>query len=127
MNPYFRSREKSAMLETKGIHVYGNFFDSEITMEIPALSARVKEPFEDPDMFCIVDLGGNAAGALTAIQFSKYFLPETSEFLAVVNKNRPETAVPAATVAQLCLIQERINMHFTGLINNTHLLRETKT
>lgn len=125
VNPYFRTREKTQFLESKGIKVYGNFYKTEITMEIPALSAEVRTPLEDPTVYTIIDLGGNSAGALVAIQFEKYFVEGTYEFLDVINKNRPETSTIEGAVNHFHDIEERTGLKFTGLINNTHLLRET--
>ena len=37
-NPYFRSRERKAVLEAAGVGVYGNAYEHEITAELPALN-----------------------------------------------------------------------------------------
>ena len=75
-NPYFRSRERRDMLEAAGIGVYGSLYKTEITAELPALSATVRTPLEDEDCFVIVDAGGNDSGALVLNQFKKYFTPD---------------------------------------------------
>lgn len=125
VNPYFRTRDKAEMLEEKGIKVYGDFFQKVSTMEIPSLGANARAPLEDSSTFSIVDLGGNSAGALVAVQFSKYFQPGMYECLDVINKNRPETRTIESAAAYFHDIEERTELQFTGLINNNHLLRET--
>jgi nucleoside-triphosphatase THEP1 len=125
VNPYFRTREKTAELEKMGIKVYGDFYRSDITMEIPALSADVRTPLEDRSTYSIVDLGGNSSGALVAVQFGKYFHEGDYEFLDVINFNRPETRSVKGAADHFHEIEERTGLKFTGLVNNTHLLRET--
>lgn len=125
VNPYFRSREKSDYLEKMGIAVYGSSYSTEITMEVPALGVNSRAPLEDPETISIVDLGGNAAGALVSVQFGRYFIPGKYDFLCVINRNRPETATVEGALMQIREIQERTGLSFTGLVNNTHLLRDT--
>ncbi|MBQ7626422.1 MAG: hypothetical protein IJS87_05140, partial [Rhodocyclaceae bacterium] len=42
INPYFRSRERRAMLEAAGIPVYGSAYGHEVTAELPELAANVR-------------------------------------------------------------------------------------
>lgn len=125
VNPYFRSREKSDYLLEFGIPVYGSSYKTEITMEVPALGVNTRVPLEDPETTSIIDLGGNSAGALVSVQFIRYFRTGAYDFLCVINRNRPETATLEGALHQINDIQDRTGLNFTGLINNTHLLRET--
>ena len=56
INPYFRSRERRAVLEAAGVPVYGSAYGHEVTAEIPEVSARIRAPLEDKDCRTIVDL-----------------------------------------------------------------------
>lgn len=125
VNPYFRTREKSDYLKELGIPVYGSAYKTEITMEVPALGTNTRVPLEDPETTSIIDLGGNSAGALVSVQFIRYFRQGAYDFLCVINRNRPETATLEGALHQINDIQDRTGLRFTGLINNTHLLRET--
>ncbi len=124
-NPYFRSREKRELLESAGIKVYGNFYKAEITAELPALTADARTPLENKDTYVTVDIGGDASGAMIVVQFYKYFVAGEHDLLCVVNKNRPETATVEDAIRHIEDIEMKSGLKITGLINNTHLLRET--
>ena len=125
INPYFRSRERRALLEAAGVPVYGSAYGHEVTAEIPELSASIRAPLEDRDCRTIVDLGGNDSGAIVLNQFSQNFDPQDSLFLMVVNANRPETRDVAGALYHMEAIERTTGRRVEGLINNTHLLRET--
>ncbi|PKM85805.1 MAG: ATP-binding protein [Firmicutes bacterium HGW-Firmicutes-11] len=125
-NVYFRSREQRALLESNGIQVYGGSFDYEITAELPALSSSIRKPLEDPDCLTVVDVGGNDSGARILKQFAKYFTPEQSEHLIVINGNRPETSTLEGALLHIEQIQRETGLPVDGLVNNTHLLMETE-
>lgn len=125
-NPYFRSRERKAQLEAAGVSVYGNAYEHEITAELPALGANIRAPLEDRDCRVIVDVGGNDTGALVLNQFEKYLGPEEALFLIVVNANRPETRDLEGALAHMAAIERKTGRRVDGVINNTHMLLETR-
>ena len=124
-NPYFRSRERRALLEANGVGVYGNAYDHEITAELPALGADIRAPLEDAKCRVIVDVGGNDTGAVVLNQFGKYLGPDDALFLIVVNANRPETRDLEGAMEHLDAIERKTGRHVDGIVNNTHLLTET--
>ncbi len=125
-NPYFRSRERQALLEDRGVHVYSNALGYDITAEIPALSAAIKAPLEDSSFQCVVDVGGNDSGARVLNQFKKYIQKADWDLFCVINGNRPETSTALGALYHIRAIERETNMKITGLINNTHLLKETR-
>ena len=125
MNPYFRSREQRALLEDAGIEVHGSTYREEITAEIPALGSSVRGPLENPNCRVIVDSGGNDSGALVLKQFGKYFTPERTDIIAVVNFSRFETRSVETALDQIRAIEDATGLRVTHIVNNTHLLRET--
>lgn len=124
-NPYFRSRERRGLLEEAGIGVYGSLYKTEVTAELPALSANVRKPLEDKDCCVIIDAGGNDSGALVLNQFKKYYTPDETAVLAVLNFNRFETQDVSGAIAHINAIEAVTGLEIEGLVNNTHLLRET--
>lgn len=125
-NPYFRSRERMELLEQNGVAVYGDTFHSTGTAaELPALTAALRAPLEDEGCQAIVDLGGNDAGARVLRQFGKYFEGNDHELWAVVNFRRYETLTVDTAREHVEAIQNELRIPVTGLVNNTHLLRET--
>ncbi len=125
-NPYFRSRERQELLEDMGISVHHNSFGYDITEDLPALSACMRGPLEDRDFTVVADVGGDSAGARVLNQFKKYFTDEADcEMLLVVNANRPETDTVEGALYHLRTIEQETGLPVRGLINNTHLLRQT--
>jgi hypothetical protein len=124
-NVYFRSRELQDMLQSKGIQVYGNAFRHEITADLPALAPEIRKPLEDESCYTVVDVGGDESGAKILNQFNKYFLSNNSEMLCIINANRPETSSVKGALRHIRRIEEVTKLPVTGLVNNTHMLRET--
>jgi hypothetical protein len=125
VNPYFRSREQMSMLEDAGIKVYGGIYKTEITAELPELAADIRAPLEDKGCRVIVDAGGNDSGAKVLNQFRKYFTPEETAVLAVINASRPDTRDAEGALRHLASIESVTGLRIDGIVNNTHLLRET--
>jgi len=125
VNPYFRSRERRDMLENAGISVYGSVYEEEITVELPALGASLRAPLEAGNCRVIVDTGGNDAGAMILNQFTKYFTDDDTTVLAVINANRPDTSDAVSALEHITAIEKSTGLTVSGLVNNTHLLRET--
>lgn len=125
INPYFRSREREALLAARGIAVYGSAYGHDVTAEIPELAANVRAPLQDEGCRTIVDLGGNDAGAKVLRQFEAQLPRAQTLVLCVINANRPETRDFDGAMAHLEAIERNLQRRVDGLINNTHLLRET--
>lgn len=137
MNPYFRSREHRALLESHGIEVHGSTYREEITAEIPALGASVRGPLQNTQCRTIIDAGGNDSGALVLRQYEKYFRqasgddahsPDTApncDVIAVVNFCRYETRTVEDALTQIRMIEDATGLRVDFIVNNTHLLRET--
>ncbi|MCI7249214.1 MAG: ATP-binding protein [Clostridiales bacterium] len=124
-NPYFRSRERQKQLQDEGISVIFNEYGYDIAEDLPAITAKVRAPLENPEFTTIVDVGGNDSGARIINQFRKYFVSEDTERYLVINANRFETDTPEGAMFHLEQIQEEIGLAINGLINNTHMLAET--
>jgi hypothetical protein len=125
-NPYFRSREKQEILERSGVAVYSNTFGYDISVDLPAISARIRAPLEDASCQTVVDAGGDDSGARVLIQFEKYLTETDSDIFCVINANRPETADVDGALRHILRIEETISRKITGIVSNTHLLKETR-
>ncbi len=124
-NPYFRSRERQKAMEDLGIKVYHNSFGYDITQDLPAISAAIKEPLENKEFMTVVDAGGDDSGARVLNQFTKYFLDDDCEMLFVISGNRPETSTVEGCLSHIERIELETGLKVKGLINNTNLLSET--
>ena len=125
-NPYFRSRERMQLLREHGVSMYADVFQSTgTTAELPALTAALRAPLEDEGCRTIIDLGGNDAGARVLRQVRKYFEGDAHELWAVVNFRRYETLTVEKAREHVEAIAAELQLPVNGLVNNTHLLRET--
>ena len=124
-NPYFRSRERQKMLQDVGIEIIYNTFGFDITEDLPAITAAVRGPLENPEYRAIVDVGGNDSGARVLKQFAKYLTADDVELLCVLNGNRYETDTAVGMIAHLQSIEAETGLAFHGILNNTHMLMET--
>lgn len=125
INPYFRSREQFELLTHHGITVISNQLKDGIHADLPYIGGEVFQPFLNPSLTAIYDLGGNDLGAKLLAQFSDYLTKEPIDLLLVINPNRLETS----SIEQIRQLIEKIETSghhpVTGLINNSNLLKET--
>jgi len=124
-NPFFRSREKKDMMEALGIENLSNMYGKMITDEIPALDPAIRRPLEDKEYRAVVDAGGDPSGAKLLVQFQKLLLTDDCDVFAVVNANRPETRKLEDALEMLRNIEAACGLKITGIVNNTHMIRET--
>lgn len=124
INPYFRSFERRRELEKEGVKVHVTSMDGQA--DIPSLPPSIMSIFLEEDQQSIIDLGGDPAGA----RVLGYYRPQLEKvdfnFWFVINKNRPETATLENVVHHFERTQMMSQQKITGIVNNTHLGRETK-
>jgi len=124
INLYFRSREKKKELEEAGIRVIASSLQG-IGADLPAISAEVAAPLQDPTWQVVMDVGGDAMGARALARYREYLKPGMYEMLFIVNGNRPETDTLDRTLPRMEAIEMVSGVQITALVNNTHLVRQT--
>ncbi|MBA1336341.1 MAG: hypothetical protein HPY66_2776 [Firmicutes bacterium] len=124
VNPYFRSREKKAYMEKLGIRVVAPL-EGAANADIPALPAEIYALMQDSSYDVVLDVGGDAVGAKALGRYFDYLSRGGYDMLIVVNANRPNTGSPESVVRYIEEIERAARIPATGLINNTHMLRET--
>ncbi|SKC35604.1 nucleotide-binding protein [Maledivibacter halophilus] len=125
VNPYFRSREKHDILQTKGIKVIGSSLGMKSGADLPAISSSVLAPIQDESYDVILDVGGDAAGARTLVRYYTYFKKDTYDMFCILNANRAETQTVDGAINHIKEIEAASRTKVTGIVNNTHLLRDT--
>jgi hypothetical protein len=125
VNPYFRSREKAEVMETAGIKVISGNRGHHANLDLPMVSAEVLTPLQDSSYDCILDVGGDSVGARVIAQFRQYFVPGNYDMFCVINRYRADTQTVEGVLTHIREIESMVGARVTGLINNTHLLRET--
>ena len=124
VNVYFRSREKKAELEEKGIMVIASNIEG-AGADVPAVSGAMTMPVTNKEFQYVVDLGGNDVGTLVLGRMKPLLHPEETDFFMVVNAYRPNTSTPEGIIEQMENLEYAAGLKVTGFINNTNLVRET--
>lgn len=124
VNPYFRSREKKEVMEKLGIRVVapGEMY---INADVPALSPELYTLFQDESYEVVLDVGGDPAGARVLGRFFDNLRDSNYDMMVVINTNRPDTQDAQSAVNYINGIERTARISATGLINNTHMLRDT--
>lgn len=124
INPYFRSREKREFFEKIGIKM----FDSSVrntSLDLPALPAQIMGVILNPNEKSILDVGGDPVGARVLARYSEQIKNVEYDMFFVINGNRPETSTVEGVIKYLKMIEATSKLKVTGLINNTHMLKDT--
>ncbi len=125
VNPYFRSREKQEMMEEQGIKVISNSLNKSLGVDLPAISAGVLGPLQDESYEVILDVGGDSMGARVLARYHSYFKEGDYDMFCILNAYRAETQNAEGAISHIKSIEREARAKVTGIINNTHLLRET--
>lgn len=124
MNPYFRPRERKALLAASGVRLIATS-QACMNADVPALPAELLSVLENRDLRGVLDIGGDPAGARVLARFRPQIIREDWQMVCVLNANRPEVRSPADAARYLRAIEEVTGLACTGLVNNTHLCGET--
>ncbi len=126
VNLYFRSREKRELLEHAGITVVGSSTGRDnLSADLPALPAEINKYIESDDTFAIFDVGGDGTGARVLSRYSEKIRSRDYDMYVVINANRPATADVQGVISHIRDIEMQSRLSVNGIINNTHMLRET--
>ncbi|MGN0134719.1 MAG: hypothetical protein ACI4AO_08325 [Anaerotignum sp.] len=124
VNVYFRSREKKAELEEKGVRVIASNLDTAVA-DVPAVSGAMTMPVVNKEYQYVIDLGGNDVGTLVLGRIKPVLDHSETDFFMVVNTYRPNTSTPEGIIEQMENLEYAAGLKVTGFINNTNLVRET--
>ena len=125
VNPYFRSSERTELLEKEGVKVYAPSFAMS-TVDVPSLPADIQAVFADKSRRVIFDVGGDDTGAAALGQYKPYFDQDDVEVLFVVNAFRSLSG-DADSVCDLMLrVAGRSRLSPTAVINNANVAWETE-
>ena len=125
VNPYFRSSERTDLLEAHGIRVYAPSF-AMTTVDVPSLPAEIQAVFADKSRRVIFDVGGDDTGAAALGQYKPYFDQEDVEVLFVVNAFRPLSGDADSVCDLLLRVAGRSRLTPTALLNNANVSWQTE-
>lgn len=124
INPYFRSREKTALLYDLGVRVIGSNLEGN-SLDIPAISGEAATPLQDTSYDAILDVGGDPAGARTLGRYFPILKDGEYDMFFILNANRPETQTVDKALEYIAKIEATARAKVTGIVNNTHMLKAT--
>ena len=124
VNPYFRSRERKAMLEEAGVQFISSS-QACSDADVPALPAELLTILENRTVRGVLDIGGDPVGARVLARFQPKIIQEDHQLIYVLNANRPEVRDAAGAIAYLRSIETTTGLTCSGIVNNTHLCGET--
>ena len=120
VNVYFRTREKKDELRSMGINPIDSSIETD-TLDLPAVSAQIMTPLHEKDVNYVLDVGGdNVVG-----RFAEHFVEGEYDMFCVVNANREQTQTAEDVIRFIRSMEASSKLKVTGLINNTHFIRET--
>ena len=126
VNPYFRSREQKELLQENNVHLVGGSGGLDnLSMDMPALPSEIYGHIDNRYSTVIFDVGGDANGARVLSRYSEQISKRDYDMYLVVNANRPFTSTKQQVLRYLNDINSQSRLNINGLINNTHMLRET--
>ena len=124
VNVYFRSREKKDLMKKLGITPIDSSIET-TTLDVPAVSAEVMRPLHDSNVNYVLDVGGDNVGGRVVGRFAEHFKSDNYDMFFVVNANREKTQTAKEVLGYIDAIEASSKLKVTGLVNNTHPLRET--
>ena len=124
VNPYFRSRERRAMLEEAGIQLISSS-QSCANADVPSLPAEVFTILQNQSLRGVMDIGGDPVGARVLARFQPQIVAQDYQLIYVLNANRPEVREVEDAIRYLRDIEATTGLTCTGIVNNTHLCGET--
>lgn len=125
VNPYFRARELKELFERKGIRVISSNYENDYHLDMPALATSLQSCFELKNQTSIIDVGGDPAGANVLARYSRLLSDGEYNMWMAVNANRPQTASVEEAAEFVKAIEYTSKLKINGIINTTHMLRET--
>ena len=124
VNVYFRSREKKDLMKDLGITPIDSSINT-TTLDLPAVSAEIMRPLNDKSVNYVIDVGGDNVGGKVVGRFANQFNSNDYDMFYVVNANREKTQTAKEVLQYIDAIEATSKLKVTGLINNTHMLKET--
>ena len=122
VNPFFRSREKEAMLKAHGVHLAGCHIENHLAQDLPAVSlAFLSNIRRGEDV--IIDLAGGEGGL--RLLAGCYDDMTDYQFYCVLNPYRPETDQVEKMMEMIHRLHQDSKLPITGLVNNGHMLAHT--
>lgn len=124
INPYFCIRQVSEGLENRGFKVL-TAPDKAKWVDMPLVTAQVDWALSDPHGKLLLDVGGDAEGALALKKYRDRMTSVGYLLILVVNAYRPMTSTVAGIDTMRKKMEEIGDLKVGALVSNSHLMAET--
>lgn len=124
VNPYFRSSDYGGILKESGVRLIAPVFAG-TTLDTPTLPPEVRSIFAPDAGRVFIDAGGDDAGATALGGLSAGLMGAGYEMIYVINRYRALSQTPEECADLLREIEAASRLKATGIVNNSHLGRET--
>ncbi|WP_333595858.1 hypothetical protein [Aminobacterium mobile] len=124
INPYFCIRQVSETLESKGLSVI-TIPDQGKWLDMPLVTPKVDWALHDETSRLLMDIGGDAEGALALKQFEPIIKKVGYRLILVVNSFRPQTSTIFRIKKMMEKMENICGLEVNALICNSHLMKET--
>ncbi|PIE54954.1 MAG: hypothetical protein CSA35_03575 [Dethiosulfovibrio peptidovorans] len=124
INPYFCIRQVSDTLEEQGFTVL-TAPDKAKWADMPLVTAQVDWALSDPNGRLLLDVGGDAEGALALKKYRERMISVGYLLILVVNAYRPMTSSVEGITTMRQRMEEIGGLKVGALISNSHLMTET--
>jgi len=124
VNPYFRCREATEVMEARGIEVVAPR-EGLRHADLPIILPEIKGMIEAGASRTILDVGGDPVGARVLSSLASSFDEEELDVVIVLNGRRPFTDTAGGCREMIARIEEASRLRATSIVGNTHLLDST--
>ncbi|MDY3868233.1 MAG: hypothetical protein SOZ52_02530 [Pyramidobacter sp.] len=124
INPYFCIRQVVSALEDKGFKVLTAPGQTKWA-DMPLVTAEIDWALSAPESKLLMDIGGDAEGALALKQYQKRIIQAGYLLILVVNAFRPQTSSVAGIDLMRRRMEEICGLKVGAVISNSHLMAET--
>ncbi len=121
VNPYFRSKDSEDELKELGIGLISSQF-ANTNLDIPSLPQEMYRTVQDKNVYAVMDIGGDDAGAVALGRFAPFILEEDNyDMVFVVNFFRPLSRSAEEAMEVMREIEASSKLKFTSIVNNSNL------
>lgn len=124
VNPYFRSNDVRALLESHGITVIAPDYAG-TNVDIPVLPAEIMRIFNEKDAKIILDVGGDDDGAIALGRYKQFFDKADYEMSLVVNTKRPLSSTVSEIIEMKENIEAASRLKASNIVADTNIADET--
>ncbi len=121
VNPYFRTKDSAKELEAAGVDLISPKFANS-NVDLPALPAEAYRLVEDKSSYGVMDIGGDDRGAYALGRYAPFIRKENDfRMIYVANCYRALTRTAQDALEVMREIEAACGLHFTDIVNNSHL------